>query len=42
MLRTNVPDVQIEIVEGTNHFTQIDAPDETNRLIAAFGSKLTA
>ncbi len=39
-LRSNVPDVRIEIVEGTNHFTQIDAPDETNALIARFAASL--
>jgi pimeloyl-ACP methyl ester carboxylesterase len=36
MLRTNVPTVAIEIVESTGHFTQVDAPEETNALIASF------
>ena len=31
---------QIAIVPGVGHFTQIEAPDEVNRLIADFAAKL--
>ena len=35
LLRAN--DARIEIVPGVGHFTMLEAPDEVNRLIAAFG-----
>jgi pimeloyl-ACP methyl ester carboxylesterase len=39
LLRKAVPGAQIEIIPGVGHFTQLEAADEVNRLIAAFATK---
>jgi pimeloyl-ACP methyl ester carboxylesterase len=39
LLRKAVPGAQIEIIPGVGHFTQLEAADEVNRLVAAFAAK---
>lgn len=36
MIRAAIPDARVETISDTGHFPQLDEPDETNRLIAAF------
>jgi pimeloyl-ACP methyl ester carboxylesterase len=36
LVREKVPGARIEVIPGVGHFTQLDAADEVNRLIAAF------
>ena len=36
MLRRAVPSVQVEIVEDTGHFPQLDEPAQTNALFDSF------
>ena len=35
-VRAKVPGVRIEVLPGIGHFPQIDAPAETNRVLASF------
>lgn len=35
-VRTSVPGARIEVIPGVGHFTQLDAPEEVNRLIGQF------
>ena len=36
LVREKVPAARIEIIPGVGHFTQLDAADEVNRLLASF------
>jgi len=36
LVREKVPGARIEVIPGAGHFTQLDAADEVNRLLAAF------
>jgi pimeloyl-ACP methyl ester carboxylesterase len=36
IVRKNVPVARIEVVPEVGHFTQLEAPDEVNRLIRDF------
>lgn len=36
LVREKVPGARIEVIPGVGHFTQLDAADEVNRLLAAF------
>jgi pimeloyl-ACP methyl ester carboxylesterase len=38
LLRARIKNVKIEIVPDTGHFTQLEAADEVNRLIAGFAA----
>jgi pimeloyl-ACP methyl ester carboxylesterase len=42
MLRARVPSVQIEIIEDTGHFPQIDESGQTNALLDSFLASLRA
>ncbi len=35
-VRRKVPEARIEVLPGIGHFPQIDAPAETNRVLASF------
>jgi pimeloyl-ACP methyl ester carboxylesterase len=35
-VRTKVPAARVEIIPDTGHFPQLDAPEETNRILASF------
>ena len=37
----HAPTAQIEVMEGLGHFPQIDAPDETNALLASFIGRIS-
>jgi pimeloyl-ACP methyl ester carboxylesterase len=39
-VRARVPGARIEVIAGIGHFPQLDAPDETNRLLASFIASL--
>jgi pimeloyl-ACP methyl ester carboxylesterase len=39
LLRKAVPGARIEIVPGVGHFTQLEAPDEVNRLLSEFSAR---
>jgi pimeloyl-ACP methyl ester carboxylesterase len=38
MVRANVPTARVEIIPGIGHFPQLDAPGETNALLASFAA----
>jgi pimeloyl-ACP methyl ester carboxylesterase len=40
LLRKTVPGARIEVVPGVGHFTQLEAPDEVNRLLSEFVSQV--
>jgi pimeloyl-ACP methyl ester carboxylesterase len=42
MVRANVPTARIEIIPGVGHFPQLDAPGETNALLASFAASIRA
>jgi pimeloyl-ACP methyl ester carboxylesterase len=35
-IRSKVPSARIEVLPGVGHFPQIEAPVETNRILASF------
>ena len=41
LVRARVPGARIEVIPGVGHFTQLDAADEVNRLIAALAAGKT-
>lgn len=40
LIRAKVPGVRIEILPGVGHFPQLDAPAETDRVLASFVASL--
>jgi pimeloyl-ACP methyl ester carboxylesterase len=39
-VRARVPSARVEVIPGIGHFPQLDAPEETNRILASFVASL--